>query len=128
MSVFRIEDAGTTWVNWYLPLDTTANWLPINQRKGDKGAPNTAGNEWLKNSYTTYTADSGYNGAGTPGGTLNRYGGETWGTAPFNMNSPSANNWGYSISPTYSGGGYTTYNSAHSSGWNRRASFWLKTV
>jgi len=129
MGVFRIEDAGTTWINWYIPVNTTANWLPIIQRQGEKGAPNApAGNLWLKNSYTTYTADTGNNGAGTPGGTLNTYGGSDWGTAPFNMITGSATNWGYSISPNYpvAGGAYSTYQSAHSSGWNRRASFWLK--
>lgn len=131
MSVFRIEDAGTTWVNWYIPVNTTANWLPIFQRQGDNGASHSPeGNQWLKNSYTTYTADSGNNGAGTQGGTLNTYGGETWGTAPFNMNTPSSHNWGYSIRPNYpvTSGAYVTYPSAHSSGWNRRASFWLKIV
>lgn len=128
MSIFRIEDGGTTWLNWYIPVDTTANWLPIAQRKADAGSPNNAGSQWLKTSFTSYTADSGYSGAGTPSGTINEYGGSNWGTAPYNMTSNSSTNWGYSISPTYSGGGYTTYNSAHSSGWNRRASFWLKVV
>jgi len=128
MSVFRIEDSGTTWTNWYIPTDATSNWLPIAQRKADAGSPNNSGSQWLKTSFPSYTADAGYNGAGTPSGTINEYAGSNWGTAPYNMNSTSSSNWGYSISPTYSGGGYTTYNSAHSSGWNRRASFWLKVV
>jgi hypothetical protein len=128
MAVFRIEDAGTTWTNWYIPLNSTSGWLPVAQRKADAGSPNNSASQWLKSSYPSYTADAGHNGAGTESGTANEYAGSNWGTAPYNMNSTSSSNWGYSISPTYSGGGYSTYNSAHSSGWNRRASFWLKIV
>lgn len=126
VAVFRIENAGDTWKNWYFTVDSNARWYPLNTRKGDNDGG--SGNNWLKSCKDGFTTDSGNNGAGTPSGSTVGYGGENWGTFPFNMNVGLSDNWGYSISPTYGGGGYSTYNSSHSSGWNRRASFWLKIV
>ena len=124
VAVFRIEDAGTTWNNWYFSILSTANWNPIASRQS---ALDNAGNTWLKQAANSHNPGAENGGAGSVGGSPVQYGGENWGTFPFNMNIGSGTNWGYSISPNYIGG-FPAYNSAHSSGWNRRASFWIRAT
>lgn len=148
---FRIHDAGTTWRNYYFIADASARWYPVNNINGagarhsntgsgsdtslSSSAHNDPGVQWLKSCYYNYTADSGNNGAGTVSGSPLTHVGAGWGTYPHNFDSGDVygENWGYSISPTYStydhgSPAYSNWQSCHSQGWNRAGSFWLKVV
>ena len=129
VAVFRVEDGGTSWLNWYFALDSNARWYPIANRGGCTIGKDWVGNNWLFTTYTGYTADAGNNGAGSMGGSSYGYNNENWCSFPGNFNGHSSN-WGYSIHPYYNQNSfaYPGWNSAHSSGWGRRASFWLKVV
>jgi len=148
---FRIHDAGTTWRNYYMIANGDARWYPVNNIDGagarhsntgvgsetglSSAAHNDPGVQWLKSCYYTYTADSGNNGAGTVSGGALTHVGSGWGTYPHNFDSGDvySENWGYSISPTYSSydhgnPAYSNWQSCHSNGWNRAGSFWLKVI
>lgn len=140
VACFRIEDSGTTWKNWYFAADSNARWFTIAGGRNGNGSGTSSnstnaalsGNTWLRTCYPTYTANSGNNGAGSVSGTSTGCSDHGWGLFPYNLygGGTLVDNWGYSISPTYNNStqGYATYVSCHSNGWNRRGSFWLKSV
>lgn len=117
----------------YFIVNSSAEWATLRHRSGQNflGLEHAhAGNQWLKSAGTTYTADSGNNGAGTVGNVSISWSGSTWGTFPYNMNTGDSNNFGYSIDPShgdrrdmFSG---VPYNSCHANGWNRAGAYWLK--
>ena len=132
VGIFRIRDSGGTYQNYHVLCDSVARWYPVSYRNSiDAERRAAVGNAWLKTSYPTYTADSGNNGAGTVSGATTTHNNQSWPTYPGNMELGNAQNWGYSINNFYTdtnGRGYVPYNSAHSNGWNRPASFWLKVA
>lgn len=119
----------------YFAVNSTAEYATLRHRSGQNylGLEQShPGNQWLKNCGTSYTADSGNNGAGTVGGTSVSWSGSSWGTFPYNMNSgdPDGANFGFAIDPSHSGRhdmfSGVTYNSCHANGWNQSGCFWLK--
>jgi hypothetical protein len=129
--------AGTT--NYYFTVNSTASWLPLIDRSTSQPSAgaitfNTtnrarAGNDWLKTTYTGYSADSANYNTGTLS-SPSVMGLDGWNTLPGNF-SVLAANWGYSISQYYQTDGiteanYSTWPSSHHSGWSSSGYFWLK--